>query len=134
MKKLAVLALVPAAVAALAVPAGAAVSASRPTYTIACPDGPGTARVWVTVKQGQMRTLAADNPCDQWLTTILTGSYGAGVIGVEPGAHLNRYGSWRYTAGRAPACRRRRNPPGVRSSNPAVGSGCCVLVDVVVGR
>lgn len=92
-KPLATLLLVPAAVAALAVPAGAAVPDKPADRTVPCPDGPGAARIWSMVKGGRLTKLAADNPCDQWLPIEL-GQDGSGdlhgVVDVAPRAHFNR--------------------------------------------
>lgn len=56
-----------AAVATLAMPAGAAVPSKPAKLVRACPDGVGTARLWFTRSKGALTKLAVDNPCAQHL-------------------------------------------------------------------
>ena len=78
-----------AAVATLAVPAGAAVPKRPASQTVPCNDGSGkSAQVWQ--RPGQ---LAAKNPCHQWLLLAAAGNDASGAFGSEqvlaPGAHFN---------------------------------------------
>jgi hypothetical protein len=81
-----------AAVAILAVPAGAAVPKTNAQITVPCGDSPKAARVWYRVK-GHIRQLAGDNPCDQYLV-IFFGNRGNSdstywTLNVAPGAHFS---------------------------------------------
>jgi hypothetical protein len=77
-------------VAALAVPAGAAVPKTPASQTLPCNDGSGkSAQVWVG-----HTTLAAKNPCrTQWLTLGFGGLFGnlepELALQVVPGAHFS---------------------------------------------
>jgi hypothetical protein len=115
-KPLAALALAAATIATLAVPAGAAVPKTKPTWTVPCTtrsQNPttgaetthyekGHASVWVLVGTGGPMTavgsaptgdgLAATNPCSHWLS--IYGGNGAGhddnwSLLLHPGAHFN---------------------------------------------
>jgi hypothetical protein len=89
-KPLASLLISAAAVAALAVPAGAAVPTKQATQTVPCNDGSGkSAQVWNTAGH-----LAATNPCRMWLlmgygsSTYASGADSNGYA-LAPGAHFN---------------------------------------------
>lgn len=89
-KPLASLLIASATVAALAVPAGAAVPKTAADQTIPCNDGSGkSAQVWMG--RGQ---FAEKNPCrTQWLFVLYGGQYYSGAYGdaagLAPGAHFN---------------------------------------------
>jgi hypothetical protein len=88
-KPLAALLLSTATVAALAVPAGAAVPNRPASATIPCNDGSGkSARIWH--RPGQ---LAAKNPCRRWLELDYGGQSYNGAFDdayvLAPGAHFN---------------------------------------------
>src|SRR5437899_2858210 len=73
-KPLAALLLVPAALAALAVPAGADVPDKPANVTVPCYKEPGAARVWTVGHK-----LAVDNPCaGQWLSIDYGPQYASG--------------------------------------------------------
>lgn len=88
-KPLAVLLISAATVAALAVPAGAAVPHSPADLTFPCNDGSGkSAQVWNT------RTFAAKNPCRSayltfWFSHDAEGQSSGSAMNVAPGAHFN---------------------------------------------
>jgi hypothetical protein len=81
-KSLTALLLVPAAVAALAVPAGASVPNREPAF-YACPgtSGAAGARVWMRTKDGRLTQLAVENHCPEYMAL--------GALEVAPGAHFN---------------------------------------------
>jgi hypothetical protein len=87
LKPLAAVLLTAATVAALAVPAEAAVPQhKKPTETVAC--GKKTAEVWNT---GSL--VAAKNPCGKWLvimhSTTSQSNPNTYYLSVTPGAHFN---------------------------------------------
>jgi hypothetical protein len=90
-KPLAAALITAAAVATMAVPAGAAVPHETPTTTLSC--GPEVARVWDTSKH-----LAADNPCQSlWLRVAISTQNGYGkpiIVDVASGAHFNWAGKY----------------------------------------
>src|SRR5581483_6924072 len=74
-KPLAALALAAASVAALAVPAGAAVPKRPASQTVPCNDGSGkAAQIWQ--RPGE---LAAKNPCSTWLVLGYGTRYASGA-------------------------------------------------------
>jgi hypothetical protein len=95
--------LVPAAVAALGVPAGAAVPKKPATQTFPCNDGSGrSAQLW---GNGTTR-LAAENPCtSQWLDIGIGPEYYSSapdmLLELAPGAHFNwgKKGTGQYIYG-----------------------------------
>ena len=88
-KPLAALALAAASVAALAVPAGAAVPKRPASQTVPCNDGSGkAAQIWQ--RPGE---LAAKNPCSTWLVLGYGTRYASGApanaYALAAGAHFN---------------------------------------------
>jgi hypothetical protein len=75
-----------AAVATLAVPAGAAVPKTKPTATIICDDAGNTAQVWFTAK----RTAVDAGNCTDWVGLVS----GDALLAVAPGAHFHRRTNW----------------------------------------
>lgn len=94
-KPLVALFLSAAAIAALAVPADAAVPSKRADRTIDCNDGTGrVARVWTT------KNFAADNPCADYLVIRWMDKESASkdeALNVAPGAHFNAGGAAKHT-------------------------------------
>jgi hypothetical protein len=90
-KPLAALLVSAATVAALAVPAGAAVPKTAATDLVPC--GKKVARIWNTGSQ-----VAAKNPCSKWLVLQHTDSSqsdpSTGYISVAPGAQFSTNLAW----------------------------------------
>ncbi|MEA2685286.1 MAG: hypothetical protein QOE93_481, partial [Actinomycetota bacterium] len=88
-KPLAALLLAAASVAAMAVPAGAAVPKGLADLTFPCNDGSGkSAQVWTSI-------LAAKNPCRSayltfWFGHAPEGESSGQAVNVAPGAHFNK--------------------------------------------
>jgi hypothetical protein len=107
-KKVFIAGLLALATAALLVtPAGAAVPNKQAKESVACPDGPGTARLWYTRTKKGLTKLAVDNPCAQYVTIWNSDNAYAGGDPrdrwiVAPGAHFN-WGKGRIKKYNAPA-------------------------------
>jgi hypothetical protein len=98
-KPLAAVLLFAAAVAALAVPAGAAVEKNgpdvpktKPTFTVPC--GKKVAKWWADPNPltqngpAHVTHFAGANPCKQWLSYTFSGNFGTFTYYLRPGGHF----------------------------------------------